>query len=200
MKIREYSAPLTVLAAGVLGFSLICLVSAAALNNPGAKPSDMDPEDIVNSAFSKPINTAVALTAVEVSELIATPISTETLQPTSTVVPSDTATARTFVTRTFTPVHRERDTATPTDIPPTNTPNPTNTRIPPTFTYTPTPTDTDTPLPPTPTDTSPPPTPTDTSPPPTPTDTSPPPTPTDTPLPPPAQITAQVPDTPTPGP
>src|SRR5512133_1240132 len=147
LKIREYSAPLTVLAAAVLGFSLICIVSAAALNSPGTTKEAMEPQDIVNSAFSNPINTAAALTAVEITAYIATP--TETLQATPTIIPSETPTARTFITWTPTRIRRERDTPTSTRVPPTNTRiPPTNTRIP-TLTFTPVPTDTNTPVPPT---------------------------------------------------
>jgi hypothetical protein len=179
VKIREYSGPLTVFAAGVLGFSLICIVSAAALVNPSApRASDIGAQDIVDSAFSNPINTAVALTAVEISEYITTPTPTLTLHPTITA--SVTATKRIFVTWTPLPPTRTREgrpSATSTRVPsrtptrillpsPTNTPNPpTDTPEPPTDTPVP-PTDTpepptDTPVPPTDT---PEPPPTDTTP------------------------------------
>ena len=166
MKIREYSGPLTVFAAGVLGFSLICIVSAAALVNPSApRASDIGAQDIVDSAFSNPINTAAALTAVEISEYIATPTPTLTLHPTITV--SITATNKIFVTWTPLPPTRTRvgrPSATSTRVPsrtPTRIllPSPTNTPVPPTDTSEPPPTDTpvpptDTPEPP-PTDTTP---------------------------------------------
>jgi hypothetical protein len=160
VKIREYSGPLTVLAAGVLGFSLICIVSAAALTNPGtSESSDIGAQDIVDSAFSNPISTAVALTAIEISEYIptTTPTFTESVTPSPTDLNYITPT-RPFVTWTPVPPTRTRmgrltATSVPSRIPsrtPTNTqaPLPTNTRVP-TLTYTPLPPPTETPVPPT---------------------------------------------------
>ena len=148
MKIREYSGPLTVFAAGVLGFSLICIVSAAALVNPSApRASDIGAQDIVDSAFSNPINTAAALTAVEISEYITTPTPTLTLHPTITV--SVTATKRLFVTWTPAPPTRTRMARSTATSIPTQIPSRTPSRIPSTFTFTPKPpTETDTPEPP----------------------------------------------------
>jgi hypothetical protein len=102
VKIREYSGPLTVLAAGVLGFSLICIVSAAALANPGAsEDSDLGARDIVDSAFSNPISTAVAMTAVEIFEYIPTPTTTFTATAISSITPITYITpTRPFVTWT----------------------------------------------------------------------------------------------------
>jgi len=159
VKIREYSGPLTVLGAGVLGFSLICIVSAAALANPRTPPaSDIGAQEIVDSAFSNPISTAAALTAVEISEYIPTPTPTFT----ESVTPSITAIAYITPTKPFvtwtpilptrtrmprlsaTPTSLRVPSRTPTKIP---VPSPTDTRIP-TLTFTPQPTETDTPLPP----------------------------------------------------
>jgi hypothetical protein len=166
VKIREYSAPLTVLAAGVLGFSLICIVSAAALANPGTSESDFGAQDVVNSAFSNPISTAAALTAVEISEYISTPTPTFTasVTPSLTEISYITPT-RPFVTWTPIPPTRTRmgagritATTIPSQVPsqpppsrtPTKIPAPssTNTRVP-TQTFTPQPPPTDTPIPPT---------------------------------------------------
>ena len=163
MKIREYSGPLTVLGAGVLGFSLICIVSAAALANPQTpSASNIGAQEIVDSAFSNPISTAAALTAVEISEYIPTPTPTFTasITPSLTAITYITPT-RPFVTWTPAPPTRTRmprwtATATSSRIPsrtpsrtPTKTlvPSPTDTRVP-TLTFTPQPTDTDTPIPP----------------------------------------------------
>ena len=178
MKIREYSGPLTVFAAGVLGFSLICIVSAAALVNPKrSEASDFGAQDVVDSAFSNPINTAAALTAVEISEYVPTLTPTFTLDPTITA--SVTPTKRLFVTWTPAPPTRTRMARSTATSVPTQIPSRTPTRIPPTFTLTPKPpTDTNTPEPP-PTDTDTP------EPPPTDTNTpEPPPIDTDTPVPP----------------
>ncbi len=166
MKIREYSGPLTVLAAGVVGFSLICIVSAAALANSGASEPDLKAQDIVNSGFSNPISTAAALTAVEISEYIPTPTPsfTESVTPTYTEITYLTPT-RPFVTwtPTRTRMGAEKLTVTlvpsqvpsqiPSQIPsrtPTKLPAPTstNSRVP-TLTFTPQPPPTDTPIPPT---------------------------------------------------
>ncbi len=163
MKIREYSGPLTVLGAGVLGFSLICIVSAAALANPlTPNASNIGAQEIVDSAFSNPISTAAALTAVEISEYIPTPTPTftETIVPSLTAISYITPT-RPFVTWTPIPPTRTRKprltaTSIPSRIPsrtpsqtPTKTlvPSPTDTRVP-TLTFTPQPTETDTPIPP----------------------------------------------------
>jgi hypothetical protein len=219
VKIRAYSGPLTVLAAGVLGFSLICIVSAAALTNQGASEvPELKAQGIVDSAFSNPINTAVAMTAVEILKYIPTHTPTFTASVTSSPTEITYITpTRPFITWTPVPPTRTRmsrpsATNVPSQVPsrvptkiststrkpptPTNTPRPTFTNTPrPTFTNTPRPTFTNTPRY-TPTDVPVPPT--DTSLPPL--DTPEPPTqtpeiPSDTPEPP-----TSVPDTDTPAP
>jgi hypothetical protein len=147
--IREYKGPLTVLAAGTLGFSLFCIVSAAALADQRApNVSSIKPQNIVDSAFSN-ISTIAALTVEVVSQYIYTPTPTPTssLIPTSTV--SNTPTLFIVHTRTPIPPTRTRGPGFPptaTHIP-SFTPNPTNTHLPPTDTFTPIPPDTDTPVP-----------------------------------------------------
>jgi hypothetical protein len=211
LKIRAYSGPLTVLAAGVLGFSLICIVSAAALTNQGtSEVPELEAQGIVDSAFSNPINTAVAMTAVEILEYIptTTPTFTETVPPSQTELTYITPT-RPFITWTPVPPTRTRmGRPSATNIPsqvPSRVPTkiPTNTHKPPTLTVTPRPTFTDTPRPTstpiphfTPTDVPVPPT--DTLPPPPDTPVPPthtPETPPDTPVPP-----SPIPDTETPPP
>ena len=103
MKLREYSGPLTVLGAGALGFSLFCIVAAAALANPGTSDvAAIEPQDIVDSAFSNPINTVEALTVVQITAFISTPTLTpsETSVPTAseTITPSSTPTRSTSTT------------------------------------------------------------------------------------------------------
>ena len=161
--LRAYQGPLTVLAAGVLGFSLFCIASAAALINPGTThASDIEPQDIVDSAFSNPISTAVAMTVVEIYEYIPTATPSERAEASVTAIPSGTPTVRAFITWTPVPPTRTRirdtasptrfPTSTPTRIPPTNTSVPTSTPVPtdtPVPTETPPPPDTNTPEPPT---------------------------------------------------
>ena len=185
MNIREYRGPLTVLAAGALGFSLICIVSAAALANSAASNgSAIEAQDIVDSAFSNPINTVVALTVVEISEFLPTTTLTPTPTPADTLtasatIPSNTPT-RVFLTWTPRPPTRTREAEPTATRTPTRTPSRTPTRTP-TRTNTPSPTDTNTPIPPTHTFTPEPPTHTITPEPPTATNTpQPPPTVTDT--------------------
>jgi hypothetical protein len=170
VKIREYSGPLTVLITGILGFSLFCIVSAAALSDPRApNTSALQPQELVDSAISN-MNTMAALTVEVIAQYI----------PTLTPSPSNTSTLTETLVASSTPMNF----GTPTRIPPTNTrgpgqlPAPTRTRTPlPTASHTPIP-NTNTPIP-SPTDTIPP----DTDTPiPPPTNTSPP--DTDTPIPP----------------
>jgi hypothetical protein len=178
VRVRDYGGPLGVLLAGIVGFSLLCSVSALAMSDlNNYSPVTIEPLNIVNLAVSN-LETAAALTEQAVTIFVPTEtrtvIPTKTLSPSLTPVPSDTP--RPFITITPTVPRRTRPPATPTSVPPTRTPiPPTNTSVP---TNTPIPTDTNTPIPP-PTDTQPPP-PTDTPIPP-PTDTKPPP-PTDTPV------------------
>ncbi|MGE5374361.1 MAG: hypothetical protein ACM3XO_04825 [Bacteroidota bacterium] len=172
---------MTVLAAGVLGFSIICMVSAAALANPATPArSEIEPRDVVDSAFAKPINTAVAMTVVEMSEYIVslTPSMAVTASPTGNFL--GTPTLKAYITWTALPPTKSRDdrpVSTATNIPPTSTRVlPTATKFIPTSTHTDIP-NTDTPKPP-PTDTPVPPTDTPSVP------TPPPDIPSDTPVPP----------------
>ena len=158
MKAREYSGPLGVLAAGAIGISLLCSVSAMAMSDlKNHLAITIEPLNIVNLAVSN-LETAAAFTEQAVTMFVPTP----TINPTDTLspapLPSDTSTPRHFVTVTPTLTRRVRSTFTSTFIPPkTHTPvPPTNTPIPPpTNTLIPTPTDTpipdtDTPVPDTP--------------------------------------------------
>lgn len=161
MKLREYRAPLIVLAAGSLGFSLFCIVSAAAMAGPSVSstPIALQPQDLVDSAVSN-INTVAALTMQSVSEFIPT----ATLSPSDTSLPAqaevstDTLTPIPTRTRFIPSPTRTREspgarpTSTFTRLPTrTATPIPTSTNTPvPTFTHTSVPpTSTDTPVPPT---------------------------------------------------
>ena len=149
MKAREYSGPLGVLAAGAIGFSLLCSVSAIAMSDLNSHiATTIEPLNIVDLAVSN-LETAAALT----EQVVTAFVPTQTLVPTDTLspmpLPSDTSTPKHFVTVTPTLTRRARSTFTPTKIPthipPTNTPiPPTNTPIPPTNTPIP---DTDTPIP-----------------------------------------------------
>ena len=171
MRAREYAGPLGVLAAGVIGFSLICSVSAMAMSDlKNYVAATIAPLNILDLAVSN-LNTAAALTQQVVTAFVptSTPVPPHS---TATHLPTPTDTPRRFVTVTPTIPRKTRAPAA-TDIfipptsmppPPTNTPlpPPTDTAVPPTDTPLPPPTDTavpptDTPQPP-PTDTSPPPT------------------------------------------
>jgi hypothetical protein len=170
VRLREYGGPLGVLLAGIVGFSLLCSVSAMAMSDlSNYSPVTIEPLNFVDLAVSN-LETAAALTEQAVTVFV--PTETPTVVPTAThtasLTPTPTDTPRRFVTITPTIPRRTRPPATPTSIPPTRTPiPPTSTPIPP-DTDTPIPPDTDTPIPPA-TDTPMPP-PTDTEPPP-PTDT-----------------------------
>ena len=180
MRAREYAGPLGVLAAGVLGFSLICSVSAMAMSDlKHYVAATIAPLNILDLAVSN-LNTAAALTQQAVTAFVPTStlVPSRTALPESTPIPS--ATSRRFVTITPTVPRKTREPAptqvfvpiihTNTPVPPTSTPlltdtplpPPTDTAVPPTDTPLPPSTDTsipptDTPLPP-PTDTSIPPT------------------------------------------
>lgn len=104
----------------------------------------------------RPTNTNTAVpTATKTATL--RPTATDTVQPTATptntVPPTATATntrrPTATSTRRPTATNTPRPTATNTPVPPTNTPRPTNTPVPPTATDTPLPTATHTPVPPT---------------------------------------------------
>ena len=117
------------LGAGILGFSLFCLVAAAALTDPRVpNVSDIQPQNIVDSAVSN-INTMAALTVVVITQYVSPPTDTVTPSPVPTI--TDTNTATRPPTRTLPPPTRTRkpgSTATPTKVPTnTSTKEPTNT-------------------------------------------------------------------------
>ena len=197
-KAREYIGPLGILAAGAIGLSLLCSVSAMAMGDLNRYvPITLEPINIVDLAVSN-FQTAAALT----EQIVTAFVPTETLVPTSTdsppsLTPQPTDTQRRFVTITPTLPRRTRipptqtavviPSRTPTSRPPTATRTP----VPPTVTRTRTPTS----IPPTNTPTNLPPSPTETNPPQTPDTSTPPPQTPDTSTPPP-----QTPDTSTPQP
>ncbi|MDQ3006941.1 MAG: hypothetical protein M3R47_16355 [Chloroflexota bacterium] len=162
--LRDYTSLLGVVAAGILGMSLLCITSAIALSNPDpANPIVLEPASIVDMAIQN-LNTVSALTVQAVAVSIDDSTPTPTLGA-SALPPSPTLTSSAFPTLprfTSTATRRPRATFTPTRVPPTNTPRPpTNTPIPaptrtlvpsPTNTLIPPPTFTATPEPPTATD------------------------------------------------
>lgn len=151
-KAREYTGPLGILAAGAIGLSLLCGVSAMAIGDLSRYvPITLEPINIVDLAVAN-FQTVAALT----EQVVTVFVPTETLVPTSTdppasLTPLPTDTARRFVTITPTLPRRTRipftatfaPSRTPTPRPPTRTP------VPPTATRTRTPTS----VPPTATDT-----------------------------------------------
>lgn len=155
MKAREYSGPLGILAAGALGLSLLCSVSAMAMGDLNRYiPITFEPISIVDLAVAN-FETAAALTEQVVTVFVPTetrlPTGTASLTPLS---PEATDTARRFVTITPTLPRRTRvptqlvvasRTATPR---PSRTPPPTRTATRPP-TRTPSRTPTRTPRPPT---------------------------------------------------
>ena len=158
MRAREYAGPLGVLAAGVIGISLLCSVSALAMGDLSKASQHtsitIEPLNVLDLAVAN-FETAAALTEQAVTAYVPTEtlVFTETLNPSP--IPSDTSTPRRYVTVTPTGTRRARSTFTPTKVP-TSTPRPpSRTPLPPTRTHTPEPpppTITDTPIPP-PTDT-----------------------------------------------
>ena len=189
---RDYTSLLGVVAAGILGMSLLCITSAIALSSPNqSTPFVLEPASIVDLAVNN-INTVSALTVQALSTIsiestpILIPSETPTGSPTVTIPVISSSATRPAPTRTRPP--RTTSTSTPrppstiTHIPPTNTQvPPTNTPLPPpTNTFTPLPPDTNTPVPPPDTDTPIPPPDTNTPVPPPDTDTPP---PADTPTP-----------------
>lgn len=149
VKAREYTGPLGILAAGAIGLSLLCSVSAMAIGDLNRYiPVTFAPINIVDLAVSN-FGTAAALT----EQIVTVFVPTETLAPTSTedpasLTPQATDTQRHFVTITPTLARRTRvptlaviASRTRTARPPTRTPFPTRTRtpIPPTRTNTPIP-------------------------------------------------------------
>jgi hypothetical protein len=165
VKAREYSGPLGILAAGAIGLSLLCGVSAMAMGDLNRYiPITLEPLSIVDLAVAN-FETAAALT----EQIVTAYVPTATITPTSTDSPvsptlSPSATPRRFVT--ITPDLPRRTRLAPTLVPsrtstrpPTRTPTRIFTRTPTrtptrfiTRTYTPTPiipTKTNTPPPPT---------------------------------------------------
>ena len=151
-RVREYTGPLGILAAGAIGLSLLCSVSAMAMGDLNRYiPITLEPISIVDLAVSN-FGTAAALT----EQIVTVFVPTETLGPTATnalasITPQPTDTQRRFVTITPTNTRRPRLTmtaapaATRTSRPPTRAP--TRTSVP-TRTKTPVP-PTHTPVPPT---------------------------------------------------
>ncbi|HET6595595.1 MAG TPA: hypothetical protein VFG81_08235 [Anaerolineales bacterium] len=137
-KAREYTGPLGILAAGAIGLSLLCSVSAMAMGDLSRYvPITLEPINIIDLAVAN-FQTAAALT----EQIVTVFVPTETLVPTSTdappsITPSSTDTPRRFVTITPTLPRRTRipSTRTPTPRPPTAT----RTSVPPTATRTRTP-------------------------------------------------------------
>jgi hypothetical protein len=180
VKAREYSGPLGILAAGALGLSLLCSVSAMAMGDLNRYiPITIEPLNIVDLAVSN-LETAAAFTEQVVTQFVPTATVTP-ITPTGTasLTPQPTDTQRRFVTITPTVTRKPRTPPTATHFVPSQTATTVPSRVPtntpsrtpiPTWTNTPIPTSTDTPVPPTntsipPTDTVVPPT--DTSVPPT---------------------------------
>lgn len=79
MPFREYAGPLRVLAAAVIGFSLLCSVSVLAMNDLNRHDRNaMEPLNIVDLAIEN-LSTSAALTQQAVTAFV----------PTPTVVPTD---------------------------------------------------------------------------------------------------------------
>lgn len=153
MRVRDYRGPLGVLAAGVIGVSLLCSVSAMAMTDlKNYVPATFVPLNIIDLAVGN-LNTAVALTEHSVTQFVPTETVTPSPTGTASLTPSPSNTPRRFVTPTTkaTRLPRDSSTAAPNNPPRTSTPRPapTNTDVPPTNTSVP---PTNTPLPP-PTDT-----------------------------------------------
>jgi hypothetical protein len=142
VKAREYTGPLGILAAGAIGLSLLCSVSAMAMGDLNRYvPLTIVPLNIFDLAVSN-LETAAAFTEQAVTLFVPT----STLQPTHTLtltpIPSNTNTPRRFVTTSPTATRRTRipptsviiSSRTPTSRPPivtvTKTPTKTKTKIP----------------------------------------------------------------------
>ncbi len=146
MRVRDYTGPLGVLAAGVFGVSLLCSVSALAMNDLNSHSlTTLEPVNIVELAVDN-LGTAAGLTEQAVTAFVPTPTVVPTNTASLTPLPSDTATA------TFLP------SSTPRQPTRTRRPRPvaTTIRLLPPSSRTPRPPATSTPPPPA--DTSPPPT------------------------------------------
>ena len=128
--LRDYTSLLGVVAAGILGMSLLCITSAIALSNPDpANPIVLEPASIVDMAIQN-LNTVSALTV----QAVAVSIDSTPTSSASAVMASPTLTSSAYPTLprfTSTATRRPRATLTPTRVPPTSTPRPpTNTPIP----------------------------------------------------------------------
>ena len=152
---KDYTGLLGVVAAGLLGISLLCITSAIALSAPNAPTAmALEPASIVDLAVNN-INTVAALTVQALSVdnestpfLLPSKTPTASASPTATlmVIPTFTQRAPTKtraprIPSTATPKPPPTKTAIPpsqTNVPPTNTPLPTSTPIPPTATVPPT--------------------------------------------------------------
>lgn len=85
MRIRDYRAPLGILAAGAVGISLLCSVSAMAMSDLNNYiPATIVPLNIVDLAVAN-LNTAVALTEQSITQFV--PTETAMPAPTNTVAP-----------------------------------------------------------------------------------------------------------------
>lgn len=151
MRAREYSGPLGILAAGAIGLSLLCSVSAMAMGDLNRYiPVTLEPISIVELAVAN-FQTAAAYTEQAVTVFVPT----ETLIPSRTPVPASltpqpTDTQRRFITITPTLPRRTRVPSTAVIIVASRTPTRPPTLVPTrTRTNTPPPTRTDTPIPPT---------------------------------------------------
>jgi hypothetical protein len=165
VKAREYTGPLGILAAGAIGLSLLCSVSAMAMGDLNRYiPLTIVPMNIFDLAVSN-LETAAAFTEQAVTGFVPTSTGQPTLTLTVTLIPSATNTPRRFVTITPSATRRTRvpptvviiPSRTPTPRPPiataTKTPTKTKTKtktsIPPTTpVYPDPPTMTNTPIPP----------------------------------------------------
>lgn len=176
VRARDYAGPLGILAAGAIGLSLLCSVSAMAMGDLNRYiPLTIEPLSLVELAVSN-LETAAALTEQAVTLFVPTetlvpsstasftPLPSETNTPTATLTripPTRTRRPREVPTRTPTPRPTRTATRIPSRTPTPVTPSATLTRtpspLPPTSTVTntplPPPTDTFTPEPPPPTDT-----------------------------------------------
>lgn len=147
MKAREYSGPLGILAAGALGLSLLCSVSAMAMGDLNRYiPITIEPLNLVDLAVSN-LETAAAFT----EQVVTAFVPTETLTPipptnTASLTPQPTDTQRRFVTITPTRTRRPRIPPTGTHVVPSQTATTAPSRVP-TNTPSRTPIPTDTPLP-----------------------------------------------------